>query len=103
MNNRFDNLVESNKEKNTNVVENKEQVNFSNDNIFIKSENKYYENKFYENKKKENTFFKNKDTSFSKKKDKYNSFNRRRAQNDKKEPKQKKIDIKNKTDFPPLQ
>tara|TARA_B100001063_G_C16776420_1_gene565808 strand:+ start:1994 stop:2299 length:306 start_codon:yes stop_codon:yes gene_type:complete len=101
MNNRFENLVESSKD--TNVVESKEHVNFSDNNVFIKSENKYYENKYYENNKKDNSFLKNKDTSFSKKKDRYNSFNRRRTQNDKKEPKQKKIDIKNKNDFPPLQ
>jgi len=102
MNNRFKNLVELKKENNYDIPENKNKTitdedlktNTNTNNIFIKSETKYFENK----RKKENSF------SNPKKKDRYNSFTRK-FQNDRKKPvpEKKKIDINNNDDFPPLQ
>ncbi len=92
MNNRFKNLVELKKNEKVDTPENKKDTNTNN--IFIKSETKYFENK----RKKDNSFVN------SKKKERYNSFTRK-FQNNRKEPKPEKIkpDITNNDEFPPLQ
>tara|TARA_B100000035_G_C20839433_1_gene482368 strand:- start:224 stop:523 length:300 start_codon:yes stop_codon:yes gene_type:complete len=99
MNNRFENLVENKKDNKEPKPENKKDidkqpVSYQTNNIFIKSETKYYENK----RKEKNSF------SNYKKRETFNSFTRK-FRDDKKEPKpeKEKPDIKNTDEFPPLQ
>ena len=99
MNNRFENLVENKKDDKEPKPENKKDIDkqplsYQTNNIFIKSETKYFENK---RKKEKNSF------SNSKKRDTFNSFTRKFRDDKKPEPEKQKPDIKNTDEFPPLQ